>query len=275
VSYGSDDELVPFLESVDAGEPVAVVVVDNLPGRGSVEEIVRRFGAGYIPLPDNPGYGRAINIAVRQLDESVEWVLISNPDVVLHPSALPTLLATGRSDDRIGSVGPLVRESSGVVYPSARELPSLVTGTGHALFARLWPGNPWTRRYHASTSEVERDAGWLSGSCLLVRRSAFHDVDGFDENFFMYFEDVDLGYRLTRAGWRNRYQPAAEVTHTGGHSTAGASSAMVRAHHASARRYIAKRYPQPILWPVRQLVFLSLSLRSKLAERRDADSSAR
>lgn len=263
--------LIPFLDSIGTAEPVAIAIADNLPSDGSVDAIARRYGAEYLPLPENPGYGRAVNLAVQRLPPSVKWVLISNPDVELHSGALATLLATADSGDRIGSVGPLVRETSGAVYPSARELPSLLTGTGHALFGRIWPENPWTRRYHAATSEVERNAGWLSGSCLLVRREAFDEVNGFDESFFMYFEDVDLGYRLSKAGWLNRYQPAAEVTHTGAHSTVGVSAAMVHAHHESARRYIAKRYPQPILWPVRQLVFFSLRVRAQLAGRRDRD----
>ena len=66
---------------------------------------------------------------------------------------------------------------------------------------------------------VERTAGWLSGSCLLLRRDAFDAVGGFDPGYFMYFEDVDLGDRLGDAGWHNVYVPAAVVSHVGGHAT--------------------------------------------------------
>lgn len=270
VSYGSDDELSTFLTSIEdsTSTPVSIVVADNLP-QGTVEPLVERYGGTYLPLPSNPGYGGAINAAVRALPASVRWVLISNPDVILSPGSLDTLIATAESDERIGSVGPLVRNSDETVYPSARSIPSLRNGVGHALFAGIWPGNPWTHRYHAAEDAVaERDAGWLSGSCLLVRRAAFEQNGGFDESFFMYFEDVDLGYRLHRSGWRNVYQPAAEVLHTGAHSTSGGSSAaMIEAHHASARRFIEKKYAHPLLWPLRATIAIGLSTRAAWATR--------
>ena len=113
-----------------------------------------------------------------------------------------------------------------------------------------------------------RDAGWLSGSCLLVRRSAFERIDGFDEGYFMYFEDVDLGYRFGLAGFRNVYQPDAEVTHVGGHSTRGESAAMVEAHHRSARRFVAAKYRGPLLAPVRWVLDAGIAVRSWLLRRR-------
>ena len=270
VSYGSDDEVSTFLGSVRSSttNDVTIVVADNLP-EGTVEPIVERFGGSYLPLSSNLGYGGAVNAAVRSLPSSVIWVLISNPDVVLQSGSLDLLINTAERDPAIGSVGPLVRNSDNSVYPSARSVPSLRNGIGHALFSGIWPDNPWTRRYHAAKEDVrEREAGWLSGSCLLVRRAAFEENGGFDESYFMYFEDVDLGYRLNRAGWRNVYQPAAEVIHTGAHSTTGSSSAaMIAAHHASARRFIEKKYAHPLLWPVRRLLSVGLSVRAAWAVR--------
>lgn len=271
VSYGSEDELEAMLGSLPAAAagPLLVVVADNLPGVGRTREVVAAAGGTYVPMPSNLGYGGAINEAVRGLPSEIEWVMITNPDVVFHPGAIDRMVETGATTDDIGAVGPVVRNDDGSVYPSAREVPGIRVGSGHALFSNLWPSNPWTRRYHAATgSDSERDAGWLSGSCVLVRRVAFDGIGGFDEGFFMYFEDVDLGYRLSRAGWRNHFTPSAEVTHTGGHSTAGESAAMIRAHHRSAERFIRKKYSRPLFWPVRVVLLIGLRLRSTLAERR-------
>lgn len=270
VSYGSTDVLPPFLDSLAAAsnEPVAVVVADN---KGAdVSALVQAHGASHLAMPRNVGYGAAMNAAIASLPPSVEWVLIANPDLVLSAGALDTLVAVAEEDDSIGAVGPATLTADGDVYPSARAVPSLRNGVGHALFANLWIGNPWSRAYRndTTTEPVRRDAGWLSGACLLVRRTAFDAVGGFDTDFFMYFEDVDLGYRLGKLGYRNVYEPSAVVTHTGAHSTSSDSSAMIAAHHESARKFLSKKYSGWWLWPVRSALTVGLKLRSALIRRR-------
>ena len=273
VSFGSGAVLPAFLDSVAGASalPVTVIVADNKP---LPDELVRtqvaERGYSYLGLEKNLGYGGAINAAVATLPDTVRWILVSNPDVVLAPAALDQLVATGEKDDTIGSVGPAILTSSGDVYPSARAVPSLRTGVGHALFVNLWAGNPWTRAYRRDTEHVglPRDAGWLSGACVLVRRTAFDELGGFDEGFFMYFEDVDLGYRLGKAGFRNVYDPTATVTHTGAHSTNSDSAQMVRTHHESAKRFLGKKYQGRILWPVRAILRVGLAVRSALVVRK-------
>jgi N-acetylglucosaminyl-diphospho-decaprenol L-rhamnosyltransferase len=270
VSYASEDVMGPFLESLSVASagPVAVVVADNKPAAESeILRLAAQYGANYLPLPANPGYGGAMNAAIATLPPSIEWVLISNPDIVLHPDAIDHLLAVGATAPDIGSVGPRV-VTDGLTYPSARAVPSLRIGIGHAVFSRVWKNNPWTKRYHSGTATSgEADVGWLSGSCLLVRRTAFDQIHGFDEGYFMYFEDVDLGYRLGRNGWRNRYAPSAVVEHSGGHSTAGESKRMVDAHHRSAYRFLSQKYPGPLLLPVRLVLRAGLALRTRWESR--------
>lgn len=272
VAYRSNRVLTGFLDSIPgaAAARPALVIVDNAPGADDASELSVAHGATYVPLPANPGYGGAINAGVRALNADVEWVLISNPDVELGAGTIDTLRATAELDATIGAVGPVVLNPDGSVYPSARAVPSLRTGVGHALFANLWQRNPWTLAYRRETdpSDEARDAGWLSGSCLLVRRSAFDAIGGFDEDYFMYFEDVDLGYRLGKSGYRNVYEPAASVTHVGAHSTGGESARMVQAHHDSARRFLSKKYSGWWLWPIRIGLRAGLSLRSRAITRR-------
>lgn len=271
VAYRSDAMLSGFLASIPAATSaaVALVVADNLPAEGDAAGIAESARADYVPIPANPGYGGAVNAAVHRLPDNVEWVLIANPDLILDPGALDRLVATGREDDGIGSVGPLIKNPDGSTYPSARSVPSLRTGIGHALFSNLWQTNPWTRRYREDLAPAgeRRDAGWLSGSCVLVRRTAFDEIGGFDEGYFMYFEDVDLGYRLGTRGYRNVYDPSASAVHIGGQSTGGESARMVRAHHASARRFIRRKYAAWWLWPVRVVISIGLAVRSALITR--------
>ncbi len=85
---------------------------------------------------------------------------------------------------------------------------------------------------------TERPVGWLSGSCLLIRRAAFDQVGGFDERYFMYMEDVDLGDRLGRAGWLNVYVPSSEILHAKGHSTGRDPPASICGHITKAPTFI-------------------------------------
>lgn len=273
VSYRSGAVLPGFLASVPAASdgPLAVVVVDNLEeGDAAAEQLATAAGARYLHLPANPGYGGAMNAGVAALPAEIEWVLLSNPDVELSPGVIDGLIATAEQSEGIGVVGPAVLNADGSVYPSARRVPSLRTGVGHALFANFWTTNPWSTAYleDAADHTVRRDAGWLSGACVLVRRSAFESLHGFDDGYFMYFEDVDLGFRMSRLGFRNVYEPAVSVRHFGAHSTSTESDRMVAAHHQSAKRFLSKKYPGAVLWPVRLSLTIGLSLRSALVRRR-------
>jgi len=158
-----------------------------------------------------------------------------------------------------------VCEIDGTTYPSARPLPTLVLGAGHAIFGKVWPGNPWSKRYridlHPLGGEVE--AGWLSGACLLVRRTAWEAVGGFDEGYFMFFEDVELGRSLAAAGYRSVWTPKASVVHLGGHSYRSDPAPMLEAHHASARRYVGRVYPHWWQAPVRAAVAAALDMRQR------------
>lgn len=271
VSFHSGDAIRELISSLPKAttRSTAIVVVDNVPGGdGELVRILRGTNARIVSRPDNPGYGGGVNAGVVTLDSTVEVFMVVNPDVVLDSGSIDSLIDALAADSAIGSVGPKIRDRRGTVYPSARSVPSLRVGIGHALLGDLMPSNPWTRRYHAFADyDVQRDAGWLSGACVLFRRSAFDAVGGFDDDFFMYFEDVDLGYRLGKAGWRNVLVPDATVEHEGGHSTRHHSARMIAAHHASARLWIRKRYSGWRWWPVRLIVEAGLALRQVLKTR--------
>jgi N-acetylglucosaminyl-diphospho-decaprenol L-rhamnosyltransferase len=295
VTYSPGETLRGLLDSIPAASsrPVAVVLADNGSTDGSVEAAVDRQAgrdggteqasrdgqagreerAGISTLAllrtgGNLGYGAAANAGVQALDPAIEWVMVVNPDLVLAPGSIDALLeAAGRHPDG-GAFGPLLTDADGLVYPSARQLPSVGAGIGHAVFGWWWPKNPWTRSYRQDAAEpTERVAGWLSGSCLLLRRKAFAGVDGFDPEFFMYFEDVDLGDRLARTGWSSVYCPTARAVHLGGRSTEREPAAMAEAHHRSAYRYLAKRYRAPWQAPLRWVLRAGLAARSFLSKR--------
>ena len=265
VTYSPGTSLDDFLESLAgaSAEAVEVVLADNGSTDGSPQRAAEDPHVRLLATGGNVGYGRAANKGVAET--SSEWVVVANPDVVWHRGSLDELVAVAQRWPRAGAVGPLIRTEAGEVYPSARELPSFGRGIGHAVFGAVWPGNPWTRSYRREQEPVERTAGWLSGSCLLLRREAFEAVGGFDPSYFMYFEDVDLGERLGRAGWLNVYAPSAEIVHTGSHATVHNKQAMFVEHHRSAYRYLARKYAGIRWLPLRMVLWTGLMARARVA----------
>jgi N-acetylglucosaminyl-diphospho-decaprenol L-rhamnosyltransferase len=267
VTYNTGDSLRAFLDSLDTASAVRpeVVVVDNASEDLTVERAaVAAHGVTLLELTRNLGYGAGVTAGVDEYGAAVDYILITNPDVTFSPGSIDRLVQSADRMRDAGSFGPKILDADGSVYPSARNLPSLRTGIGHAVFGRIWPLNPWSRSYRAEHDygTESRDAGWLSGACVLVRKTAFDAIDGFDPGFFMYFEDVDLGARLGAAGWRNVYVPDAVVTHTGAHSTSHSAKRMEQVHHSSAYLYLSQKYSAWYLAPLRGVLKAGLTLRS-------------
>jgi N-acetylglucosaminyl-diphospho-decaprenol L-rhamnosyltransferase len=268
VSFGSGDVLGSFLESLTTSDliPQAVVIVENGPHEPT-NAFPPELPVTVLHRPDNPGYGTAVNLGVTALPKDISWVLVSNPDVTLAANTINLLLSERDTFPNVGSLGPALLNPDGTVYSSARAIPSIGVGIGHALLGALWKKNPWTSRYRGNYDSVEpRATGWLSGACLMINRVAFEEIGGFDTRYFMFMEDVDLGMRLGQSGWSNIYVPEATAIHIVGHATKAARSPMAKAHHQSAKRFIAKRYPG-ILWlPLRAVINVGLTLRQWLVQ---------
>lgn len=273
VSYNSSSQLDDFLASAvtTVAKAEQILVVDNASSDiETTRSLTAKHGVMLLELSENRGYGGAVNAGAATLSSTLEFIVVANPDLLFTPDAVALLVSAAEANSQIASTGPRVLNVDGTTYPSARAIPSLRVGIGHALFANVWPRNPWTRAYHSNvtTRSEQAPVGWLSGSCVCVRRSVFESVGGFDEGYFMYFEDVDLGYRLGKLGFTNLFVPAAEVTHIGGVSTAAHSKAMLRVHHDSAYRFLTKKYPGPLLAPLRWALRLALSARVALAKQK-------
>jgi N-acetylglucosaminyl-diphospho-decaprenol L-rhamnosyltransferase len=148
------------------------------------------------------------------------------------------------SESDLAALGPLIRDSDGERYPSARSVPRLRDAVGHGLVGLVKPDNRFTRRYRELDADPSRprDVDWVSGAAIWLRRAALDEVSGWDERYFMYVEDVDLCWRLRRAGWRVAYEPAGTVTHVQGASTEKRPYRMLLEHHRSLLRFASKRW---------------------------------
>jgi N-acetylglucosaminyl-diphospho-decaprenol L-rhamnosyltransferase len=268
VGYDSGDVWPEFFFSLakSALRPESVVVVENSPTAPTDLEAVYGLPVTTLHRPDNPGYGSAINYGMTQVPQECSIVVMCNPDIIFEVDTLDILVTALENYPSAGIAGPAIKNPDGSLYPSARAFPGIRVGVGHAILGEIWKNNPWTRRYLGRyEGRDNRVVDWLSGSCMVARRDALGDVGGFDEGYFMFLEDVDLCFRLKRAGWRSLYVPSAEIMHSGGHSTKKRMADMVKIHHESARRFLFRLYDKPHFWPLRQVLRFGLMVRSWLA----------
>jgi len=234
------------LETVRSARAVAetaaeaeIVVVDNASG----DDIAQRL-AGEVPRArllretENRGYGAACNRGARESSSS--FLLFLNSDAFVQPGALTALCAAVDADPSAAVVGPRLEYLDGRLQTSIQRLPSpwkifcessgLAALSGGRSFLR---GHTKTRENHGRPQAVEA----LMGAAILVRRSAFEEVGGFDEDFFLYAEETDLMARLRRKGYCILYEPRAVVVHTGG---ASSGDDLFGHLHVSLRRYVRK-----------------------------------
>lgn len=267
VAYNQGPELEALAASIPGAVsvPWELVVVDNGSPTHAVDR-VEAAGARIVRPGINLGYGAAVNYGVK--DAGGQWALIVNPDVVFSPGSIDAMIAGAAEWPQGGAFGPLIRTPEGAVYPSARKFPRLISGTGHALLANVWPENPATRTYRENAAvDHAHTVDWLSGSCILVRLAAFRDVGGFDPRYFMFFEDTQLGEDLKKAGWECVFLPQAEITHEQGSSWKERPAAMLREHHRSAARYLSGVYNKGYQAPLRALLTAGLTVRAEVAVR--------
>jgi N-acetylglucosaminyl-diphospho-decaprenol L-rhamnosyltransferase len=225
--------LIDCVDSLLANGVGEIVVVEN--GEvGSVPTSLGDRGVVLLSPGMNLGYGRGVNRGVA-IARPTKYVLVSNPDVVVHDGAVAALVSYLEAHADVALVGPEVRRPDGSVYPSVRVFPNVWLAGLHAILAPLWPSNPATRRYRSTRSDGSVD--WVSGACFLVRRSAFESVGGFDERYFMFAEDMALCWQLREHGFKVAATTDAVVTHIEGVSRARVPRDMLIAHHQGALRF--------------------------------------
>jgi N-acetylglucosaminyl-diphospho-decaprenol L-rhamnosyltransferase len=236
VNWNTRDLLLNCLASIEtnAGQ-CEVVVVDNGSTDGSSSAIKDIYPhARVVLLPENRGYARANMLGIRE--SSGQYVLFLNSDTVIPPGTLPCLVDFLEKESPIAACGPKLLRPDGSTQPYAfgkdPRLPYLIARA----FVRLGFRQP----LHDWETVKIQQTDWISGASMLVRRSAFEQVGGFDERFFMYFEDNDLCLRLRRAGWRVVYNPLVTITHLG--SASPADKAHRRQHYYRSLRYFYSKH---------------------------------
>jgi GT2 family glycosyltransferase len=228
------------------GLAVEVIVVDNNSGDDSMEMVRTKFPAVIrIANTDNKGFSKANNQGVAIA--TGEYILFLNPDTVMPEDFFRKTVSYMDANPQAGSVGPRLIDGKGIFAPdSKKSFPTLSV----AIFKttglnKLFPRSPYINKYYAvhvgewDTASVEV----LSGCCMLVRRQVIDQIGGaFDEDYFMYCEDVDLAYRIQQAGYHNMYYPEATLIHYKGESTRKSTLSYVRIFNEALVTFVRKHY---------------------------------
>jgi GT2 family glycosyltransferase len=225
VSYNVKHFLEQCLHSVRAavsGIESEVFVVDNASVDGSVKIVKEKFPeVNCIANPDNPGFAKANNQAIRQ--SKGEYILLLNPDTIVETDTFSKIITFMDNHADAGGLGVKMVDGTGRFLPeSKRGLPT----PGVAFFkifgfARLFPKSRIFNKYHLGYLDKDKthQVEILAGAFMLMRKSVLDKVGLLDEAFFMYGEDIDLSYRIIRAGYHNYYYPEARIIHYKGEST--------------------------------------------------------
>ena len=234
----------------DRPATLEVIVVDNASRDATITELPLAFPwVRLIGSAENLGFTRGNNVGYAA--SGGHFVYFLNPDTELDPGAAGASLwllygaLAGAAD--VAMAGPQLHYADGAAQPSRRRFPTPLTGFFESTWlGRAWPQNPWSRRLHMADwpATFRQDVDWLVGAAMLCRRRALEETrtaaGPFDERFFMYSEELDLGRRLRGAGWRVLYAPEAVVIHHEGKSSEQASAARHIHFNTSKVRYAAK-----------------------------------
>jgi len=206
-----------------------IIVLDNASSDQSVESVEHAFPAlEIVRTTENLGFAKANNLGI--LASRSDCVLLMNNDAVANPGSIGSLVAVMEQDDRIGIVGPQLRNPDGSLQLSYGPFPSVLGVVGGFRVRKA-------DRYYARTGyEHSHDVEWLTGACLLVRRRMLDEIGLLDERFFFNYEDVDLCKRAHDRGWRCVYTPDASVIHHRAMSSVN--------HEIRERIFIEKRRSQ-------------------------------
>jgi GT2 family glycosyltransferase len=238
VNFRAYEDLERCLQSLDGQLRASdeVIVIDNESQPALAAAVGRKFPvATIIPSDVNLGFAAGVNIAARHARNP--FLLLLNPDTVVEGPLLVVLEEYLASHPNTAVVGPRVINGDGSIQPSARAFPGFSTllGGRSAWFTQKYPDNPWARRNLLGLdARAPLRVDWLSGSCLMTHRDVFERLGGFDESFFLYWEDADYCRRVATLGLHRTYVPSVSVRHFGGGSARYNLARAIREFHRSA-----------------------------------------
>lgn len=266
VNFNTCSDLDKCLNSIlnsESSITFEVIVVDNASQDGSVEMVRNKYPWVHLIINTvNRGFAAANNQAL--IASCGRYMLLLNPDTIVHPGALDSLVQFMDAHPDAGGIGPKLLNADGSLQYSCRAFPTLIAGMfRNTPLDRLFPSNRFSREYlladHDHNEPMEVD--WVSGAAMMVRREVLQTVGMLDEDYFMYCEDMDWCWRMRQVGWKVYYVPTAVITHTIGRSSDQVLVPVLYHRHRSMLRFYLKNYRRRYPLIFAPLIILGIGLR--------------
>ncbi len=255
VNYRQWEETAQLIRQLQASAAfkngaVEVIVVDNHSPFHPIARKLRRWpGVSLRRWERNQGFARAVNEGCRL--SRGDWYLLLNPDIDLSEDFLENVLALadrlGAEEPGAGVVGFHLRNSEGTQQLSTGPFPTLWSSLSRLFLSRV------RRKYHRPRGAERAGVPWVTGCCLLLKRDCLRDLGGLDEDFFLYYEDVDLCLRASQRGWAVWYEPNLAVVHHHPLHRRSVPAALRLVTRHSLLTYAVKHWPR---WQFRVLAGL-------------------
>ena len=242
-----------------------IIVVDNFSQDGTISMVQSKFpDVSLIPLKENLGFSRANNMGLAQANGT--YILFLNPDTVLQEDTIDKSIEFMQSKENIGGMGVKMIDGSGQFLPeSKRGFPSPEVAFYKAFgFSKFFPRSKRFNTYHLGYLDMDEvnQVDVLSGAFFMVKASVVREVGGWDEQFFMYGEDIDLSYRITQKGYKNYYFPGTTIIHYKGESTKKGSLNYVKAFYEAMIIFAKKHMKGSLASFYVQMLYLAVYLRA-------------
>jgi N-acetylglucosaminyl-diphospho-decaprenol L-rhamnosyltransferase len=242
INYNTCEHLRECLQTVESEKPGEILVIDNASQDGSVAMVQSKFPrVKLIAGKKNLGYGAAANLGIAC--STFEYVLLLNSDTRIQPGATQQLSDYLQQHAEAAIVGPRLIGTDERLQPSCFPFPSVFnTLLLHSSLGSIVRYVPFLKNFYLPgwSHDKAKVVPWVMGAALFIKRQAFREIGGFDESYFMYFEEVDLCYRLGKAGWETHFAPVATIAHVGGASTGQHLQEMKIQFHNSAIRFVTR-----------------------------------
>ena len=269
VSYNVRSYLAHSIDAILKSDHknIEIIVVDNHSYDGTCDYLKENYqdieSVNIISNSENVGFGKAVNQASKIATN--EYIMVLNPDTIIEESTISTLVDYLDKKNHVGMVGPKILNADGTLQLACkRSFPTIKVALPKLLgLDRIFPNSRWAGKYNLTYLDPEKvhkvDA--ISGSCMLIKSKIFKAINGFDENFFMFGEDLDLCKRVWEENYEIHYLPKTKIIHYKGQSVKTATYDSREAFYKSMKIYIKKHYSSTLGVFTRFFISAGISLR--------------